>query len=153
MFRFSKILKSQLLWINLDYLYTLSFTLWAEGHRRAQLYWWLVWKDFTFLPTPGPSSVWRWASGFHKPRGWASPGCLHSIESNPATKKLRSRTRLCPPPGPALLSQLRSWSYGRRRWKISRHCRCLLLHHSQVLRLDYAEHRIGNRLAEKRIKA
>lgn len=103
-FSLVKYLKCQLLWINWDYLHTLSYIFWAEGHRRVWLYWWLFWKDFTFLRTPGPS-IWRWASGFHKPRGWVCPGWLHSIESNPATKKLRSRTRLCPPPGPALLSQ------------------------------------------------
>lgn len=46
-----------------------------------------------------------------------------------------------------------SWRYSRSRWKTSRHHRSLLLYHPQVLRHDYAEHRIGTRLEEKRIQA
>lgn len=54
MLQFNQILKCQLLWIHGDYLHTLSYMLGAEGQRRMWLCWWLVWKDFTFWPTPSP---------------------------------------------------------------------------------------------------
>lgn len=94
MIQFSKILKCQLLWINWDYLHTLSYIFWAEGHRRVWLYWWLFWKDFTFLRTPGPS-IWRWASGFHKPRGCMSPGWLHRIQ--PSYQETQEQNKALPP--------------------------------------------------------